>query len=150
VCTLEDIIEDLEFLDEDMERLRYVVDLGKDLTAFPAELHTQEFLVQGCSSQVWLVPRVIEGDPAVLEFVADADAQIVRGLVALLLLAFSGKTAEQIMAVNVDELLERLRFTDQLTPGRQNGLFAMVSRIRDVAEQQLGRQKGLDGEQGAG
>jgi len=139
MCTLEDIIEDLEFLDEDLERLRYVIDLGKDLGDFPDDLRTKEFLVQGCSSQVWLVPRVVEGSPVVLEFSADADAQIVRGLVALLLVAYSGRTAEQILAVDVDRLMERLQFTDHLTPGRQNGLFAMVSRIRDFAEQQLAR-----------
>lgn len=136
-------------MDEDLERLRYVIDLGKDLAEFPEALHTAEFLVQGCSSQVWLVPRVTEGDPAVLEFWADADAQIVRGLVALLLVAYSGKTAEQILAVDAEELLERLKFTDHLTPGRQNGLFAMVSRIRDFAEQQRAHPKGLDDGRGA-
>lgn len=139
MCTLEDIIEDLEFLDEDLERLRYVIDLGKDLGDFPDALRTPEFLVQGCSSQVWLVPRVAENAPEVLEFSADADAQIVRGLVALLLVAYSGQTAEQILAVDVDRLMERLQFTEHLTPGRQNGLFAMVGRIRDFAEQQLAR-----------
>lgn len=137
MSTLQDIIEDLEFLDEDLERLRYVIDLGKALADLPAERHTEEFLVPGCTSQVWLVPRVGRGDPPALEFVADADAQIVRGLVALLLVVYSGKTAEQILAIDVDELMGRLRFTDHLTPGRQNGLFAMVNRIRAFAEQNL-------------
>ncbi len=137
MTTLTDIIDDLEFLDEDLERLRYVIDLGKELADFPAERRTEEFLVQGCTSQVWLVPSVGQGEPPVLEFAADADAQIVRGLVALLLVVYSGQTAEQILAINVDDLMGRLRFTDHLTPGRQNGLFAMVSRIRSFAEHQL-------------
>lgn len=138
MSTLDDIIEDLEFLDDDLERLRYVIDLGAELADFPDEHRLEEFLVQGCTSQVWLVPRVGAGDPPVLEFDADADAQIVRGLVALLLAVYSGRTAAEILAIDVEDLMARLRFTDHLTPGRQNGLHAMVSRIRAFAEQQLG------------
>lgn len=142
MSALDDIIEDLEFLDEDLERLRYVIDLGAELANFPPEHRREEFLVQGCTSQVWLVPRVAApgspGHPPVLEFHADADAQIVRGLVALLLAVYSGHTAAQILAIDVDDLMARLRFTDHLTPGRQNGLHAMVSRIRAFAKQQLG------------
>lgn len=149
MTALDAIIEDLEFLDEDLERLRYIIDLGRSLADLPDERRVPEFLVQGCASQVWLVPRVGQGEPPLLEFEADADALIVRGLVALLLVVYSGKTAEQILAIDVDDLLVRLQFTDHLTPGRQNGLFAMVSRIRDFAEQQLATKK-LDGNPGAG
>ncbi len=137
MSTLEDIIEDLEFLDEDLERLRYVIDLGAELADFPDEHRTSEFLVQGCTSQVWLVPRLQDGDPPRLVFEADADAQIVRGLVALLLVVYSGRTAAEILAIDADDLMARLQFTDQLTPGRQNGLHAMVSRIRAFAEQHV-------------
>lgn len=131
--TLEEIIDDLEFLEDDLERYRYVIDLGRHLAPLPDELRTPETLVRGCTSKVWLMGDS-DGDPPRFSFRADADAQIVRGLVALLLIAYNGKTAEEVLAVDPNALLTRLQFTDQLTPGRQNGLHSMINRIRSLAE----------------
>ena len=131
--TLDEIIDDLTFLDDDLERYRYVIDLGRNLAPLPDEDRTDQTLVRGCTSKVWLVGDA-HGDPPRWSFRADADAQIVRGLVALLLIAFNGKTAPEILATDVEGLLTRLRFTEQLTPGRQNGLHSMVNRIRALAE----------------
>lgn len=133
--TLDDILEDLAFLDDNLERYQYLIDLGKALPVLPDELRDEAFFVRGCTSQVWLVPRASDGDPPRLEFQGDADAQIVRGLIALLLAVYSDKTAEQILAVDVAELMERLQLSQHLTPGRQNGLHAMINRIRAYAEQ---------------
>ena len=132
--SLDEILDDFEYLEEDLERLRYVVDLGKDLPELPEDLRNETTFVRGCTSQVWLVPRVEAGDPPTYHFRADADAQIVRGLVALLLEVYSGKTADQLLSFDIDGLMMRLRLRQQLTPGRQNGLVAMVNRIRSYAE----------------
>lgn len=131
--TLDEILEDLEFLEDDLERYRYVIELGRNLAPLPEEEHTAETLVRGCTSKVWLTGDA-HGSPPRFSFRADADAQIVRGLVALLLIAHNGKTAQEILALDVKDLLTRLRFTEQLTPGRQNGLLAMVEKIRALAK----------------
>jgi cysteine desulfuration protein SufE len=130
--TLDEIIEDLEFLEDDLERYRYVIELGRELPALPPAERTAATLVRGCSSQAWLQAEA-HGTPPRLHFRAEADAQIVRGLVALLLAAYQDRPAAEIIALDVEALLTRLRFTEQLTPGRQNGLFALINRIRALA-----------------
>jgi len=130
--TLEDILEDIEFLEDDLERYRYVIELGRNLAPLAEEERTDATRVAGCTSKVWLTGDA-HGDPPRFSFRADADAQIVRGMAALLLIAFNGKTAHEILTTDVEALLTRLHFTEQLTPGRQNGLHAMIERIRGLA-----------------
>ena len=131
---LADVLDDFEAAPDPRERLRLLVELGADLPPFPAEARTAEHLVRGCQSQVWLVGRPV-GQPARLELQADADAQIVRGLVALLLMLFSGRTAAEVRDVDAEGVFARLDLARQLTPGRQNGLHAMVARIRALADE---------------
>lgn len=130
---LDEALEDLELLDDDLERYEYVMELGRQLPPFPEQARTEANRVRGCTSQVWMRGRFTGGPPARLSLEADADARIVRGLVALLWLAYEGRTAEEILATDADTLLGRLRFADQLTPGRQNGLHAMLERVRALA-----------------
>ena len=131
--TLSEALEDIAALDDDLDRYAYVMDLARLLPPFPEEARNETHRVRGCLSQVWMAGSFESGDPPRLSLAADADAQIVRGLVALLWLAFNDHTAEEILATDLADLFGRLRFADQLTPGRQNGLHAMFERVRALA-----------------
>ena len=130
---IEQIIDDFEFLDDWEERYRYVIDLGRKLEALDAADKTEQNRVQGCVSNVWMTWSVADTEPLTLQFSADSDAHIVRGLVSILLAAYSGKTPEAIMAIDIREIFERLDLQSHLSPSRSNGFFAMVERIRAVA-----------------
>ena len=132
----EELIEDFAFLDDWEERYRYVIELGKDLEPLTDEEHSPENKVQGCVSQVWLVRELKQGEDGKprLVFRGDSDAHIVRGLVAILLRIFSGKTPEEIAAIDAREIFEKLGLNEHLTPQRSNGLFSMVARIQADAK----------------
>ncbi|ADZ71373.1 SufE family protein [Polymorphum gilvum] len=132
---LDDILENFEFLDDWEDRYKYVIDLGKELPPFPEAERSEENRVRGCVSQVWLVKDVGRNDAGepVIRYRGDSDALIVQGLVAIVLALFSGKTAREILATDVDAVFERIGLKDHLTPQRSNGLKSMVNRIRDDA-----------------
>lgn len=131
--TVEDILESFEFLDDWEDRYRYIIDLGKRLPDMAEDEKTRDSKVEGCVSQVWLVAHRDPQQPDRLIFVADSDAHIVRGLVAILLIIYSGKTAEEILEIDARDLLRRLDLEGHLSPSRSNGLFSMVRRIRELA-----------------
>jgi len=132
------IVEAFELIDDWEERYRYVIELGKDLPPFPEDARTEENKVRGCVSQVWLETTVSnEADGPHLSFQGDSDAHIVRGLVAILLSLYSGRTATQILATDAEASLGELGLREHLTPQRSNGLSAMVGRIRRDAEAAL-------------
>ncbi|WP_018698556.1 SufE family protein [Amorphus coralli] len=132
------IVEAFELIDDWEERYRYVIELGKDLPPFPEDARTEENKVRGCVSQVWLETAVSnEADGPHLSFQGDSDAHIVRGLVAILLSLYSGRTATQILATDAEATLGELGLREHLTPQRSNGLSAMVGRIRRDAEAAL-------------
>lgn len=130
---IEEIIENFEFLDDWEERYRYVIDLGRSLQGLDDQDKTEENRVQGCVSNVWMVWELESQTPPVLSFRADSDAHIVRGLVSILLAAFSHKTPDQILAVDIRAIFEELDLQSHLSPSRSNGFFAMVERIKSVA-----------------
>lgn len=136
---LAQIKDDFEFLDDWEDRYRYVIELGRQLPDLPDEEKNDQTKVQGCVSQVWLV---MERDPKggtdpILTFRGDSDAHIVRGLVAIVLAAYSGKTASQIADLDATELFSSLGLIEHLTPQRANGLRSMVGRIRSEAQAAL-------------
>ncbi len=132
--SIEDLIDSFEFLDDWEERYRYIIEMGRKLPSMDDALKTEASRVQGCTSQVWLVCNVDENTPPRLSFIADSDAHIVRGLVAVLLMIFSNKTAQEIKSIDIDDILARLEFSQHLSPNRANGLHAMVKRIQATAE----------------
>ena len=135
----EDIAADFEFLDDWEDRYRYIIELGKELGPFPEEARTEENKVHGCVSQVWLLPegeRNEAGEP-VLRLMADSDALIVRGLVAILLSMVSGRPAREIVDMDIRNKLESLGLQEHLTPQRANGLMAMIERIKSEARKLL-------------
>ena len=130
----EEIAENFEFLDDWEDRYGYVIELGKAMPPLPDSLKGPETKVDGCASQVWIVPRVEDGPPRRLHFDGDSDAMIVRGLIAILRALYSGRTVEDIRAIDPDRELGRLGLADALSAQRSNGLKAMVGRLQALAE----------------
>lgn len=129
---LHEIRAEFQELDDPADRLAYLIEIGKTLPPLPDYLRTEEHRVLGCQARVWLVAQEHPGPPRTLEFAADSDAQIVRGLIAVLLAAFSGRTPEEILAFPVEALFAELKLP-ALVPMRSNGLYAMVQRIQALA-----------------
>ncbi|HRK25505.1 MAG TPA: SufE family protein [Beijerinckiaceae bacterium] len=139
---LDSIIDDLAFLDDWEERYRYIIDLGRTLAALNADERSEQNKVRGCASQVWLVSEVQPSPEGPrLRFRGDSDAHIVKGLVALTLALFSGRTAQDILATDAQALFARIGLKEHLTPQRSNGLAAMVERIRADARHTIGHEK---------
>ncbi|MEX3008072.1 SufE family protein [Hoeflea sp. TYP-13] len=136
MASLEQIVDDFEFLDDWEDRYRYVIELGRTLDEMPDSDKTDANKVQGCVSQVWLTYKIDATDPAdpVLYFTGDSDAHIVRGLVAIMLAACSGHKASDIVAFDEGALFARLGLIEHLTPQRANGLRSMVARIKSEAK----------------
>ena len=133
--TFEEIADTFEFLDDWEDRYRHVIDMGKAMDPLEESLRAPATKVEGCASQVWLVPEIDgTGRDAVLRFRGDSDAMIVRGLIAILIALYSGLTVRQVLEVDASGELERLGLHDHLSSQRSNGLRAMVRRVRDLAE----------------
>lgn len=128
--SVEDIIDTLSFFDSWEDRYKYIIDLGKELEPMDEALCTEESLVRGCQSQVWLVHELRE---AKLYFTASSDAFIVRGLLGVVLAAYNGKTPEDILSFDIDAYFAELNLVQHLSATRGNGLRAMVKRIQDTA-----------------
>ena len=130
----EEIAETFEFLDDWEDRYRHVIDLGKAMAPLEDALRVPATKVEGCASQVWLVPEIEgEGAGAVIHFRGDSDAMIVRGLIAILISLYDGLTAREALDVDASAELARLGLNDHLSSQRSNGLGAMVQRVRDLA-----------------
>lgn len=129
----DDIIDTLGFFDSWEERYKYIIDLGKELPPMDASKKDEAHLVRGCQSQVWIDFCVSEGR---LFFEVDSDAFIVKGLLGVVLAAFNGKSAQDILAYDIDGYFETLGLLKHLSPTRGNGLRAMVGRIQDIARLQ--------------
>ncbi|MFM7121688.1 MAG: SufE family protein [Gammaproteobacteria bacterium] len=130
--TLDDIRDAFRFFDSWEDKYRFVIDLGKSLPALPDDQRIDAHLVRGCLSQVWLVTRhdAVSGR---LEIALDSDTHIVRGLIAIVLAAYAGRTPRAILDFDIDGLFAELDLLSHLSPTRGNGLRAMVARIQDAA-----------------
>jgi len=128
--TIDEIRDSFAFFDDWEDRYKFIIDLGRELPPMPDVLKVDANIVRGCQSQVWIDHRV---DAGRLYFTIDSDALIVRGLIAIVLAAFDGKTASQILAYDIDGLFRDLDLLRHLSPTRGNGLAALVKRIRDIA-----------------
>jgi len=134
VQTIDDIVADFDFLDDWEDRYRYVIDLARDLKPYPESARDAAHKVRGCVSQVWLKSTLSGGADPIIEFVGDSDAHIVRGLVAIMMVLYSGKKASEILAINPEAILKKLGLDEHLTSQRSNGLRAMIGRIRNEAQ----------------
>ena len=130
----EEIAETFEFLDDWEDRYRHVIDMGKAMDPLEDALRIPATKVEGCASQVWLVPELEgEGASAKMHFRGDSDAMIVRGLFAILIALYDVLTVGEVLAVDAPAELARLGLNDHLSSQRSNGLRAMVQRVRDIA-----------------
>lgn len=128
--TSDDIIDALAFFDDWEDRYKYIIDLGRELPAMPAALHTDERKIRGCQSQVWIDTALDNGR---LQLAVDSDAFIVKGLLGVVLAAYNAKTPAEVLAFDIDAYFEQLDLLSHLSPSRGNGLRAMVARIRGIA-----------------
>ena len=128
----DDIVETLSFFDSWEDRYKYIIDLGKELPPMDDDLHTEDRLVRGCQSQVWIDTAVDNGR---LQIAVDSDAFIVKGLLGVVLAAYNNKTPDDVLAFDIDSYFDELELLNHLSPTRGNGLRAMVTRIRDIASQ---------------
>lgn len=131
--TLDELRENFAFLDDWMDKYRMIIELGQALEPLPEEAKVRENKVLGCQSQVWLVAEPSETREGALHFVADSDAHIVRGLVAIVLMLFDEKTPEEIRGTDAESFFRELELDKHLSQGRSNGLLAMVKRIQSLA-----------------
>jgi len=130
--TTEVILESLEFLDDWESRYAYIIELGRKITPMPDALKTDARIVRGCQSQVWLESRY-DPDAKRLWLGIDSDAVIVKGLAAIVLAAYNGKSPADILAFDIEGFFARLDLARNLSQTRGNGLRAMVKRIQDTA-----------------
>jgi cysteine desulfuration protein SufE len=130
-ANLQYAIESFSLFDDWEERYRYLIDIGRTLPIMDESLKNDQTLVRGCTSRVWLYPT-ISGE-GVLTFVADSDAHIVRGLIALLHTAYNGVNVNEIAAVDVNSAFDEIGLSQNLSPNRRSGFFSMVERIRGLA-----------------
>lgn len=128
--TLAELVESFDLLGDWEGRIGYVIDLGKDLEPLPEVDRIEASKVPGCAAQVWLSQRSEGGR---LVFYADSDSALSKGNIALLLMLYSGRTPEQILAFDARAALDRLGLPQALTRQRANGLNNMVGRIREAA-----------------
>ena len=126
----EELVETFEFLDDWEDRYRHVIDMGKAMPPLEEALRVPATKVDGCASQVWLVPQITDG---VFSFRGDSDAMIVRGLIAVLLTLYDKQPVDKVLATDAAAELGRLGLNDHLSAQRSNGLRSMVERIREQA-----------------
>jgi cysteine desulfuration protein SufE len=132
---LADILEEYEFLDAD-ERYRLLIELGRELDEMPPALKTDATLVRGCSANVWVYPTEHDGR---LHFLADSNAAITKGIVALVLSAVQDKPAAEVAAMDVATALEPFDLRNQLSSNRTQGVPNMIALVKQHAARLAGR-----------
>ncbi len=127
----QDIIEEFSFFDNWQDKYEHIIDMGKKLDMLPDKYHTKEFKVEGCVSEVFLVPKKNNN---LLNFQADSNSVITRGLITMLLRIYSDRIPEDIIN-NPPEFIDKVGLGIHLTPNRTNGLHSMVKKIMEYAKQ---------------
>lgn len=126
----EDIVEDFDFLEDWEDRYAHVIDMGKAMAPLEDAFKVPATKVEGCASQVWLLPEIEGG---VFRFRGDSDALIVRGIIAVLGALYNGVPVAEVTKIDAQAELGRLGLNEHLSAQRSNGLRAMVERIRKLA-----------------
>ena len=133
-AAIDDLVESFDLFDDWEEKYRYIIELGDELDSMPVDLKTETTRVQGCQSQVWMTAELLAGDTPRIQFTADSDSQIVRGLIAILMSVYSDRTPQEVLAFDIEETFDRLELRQHLSRSRSNGLYSMVQRIKDLAQ----------------
>lgn len=124
-----EVVDTFSMYDEWLDKYEYLIDLGKNLEAYPEECKTEDKLIKGCQSRVWLDYKVQDGR---IYFNADSDAIITKGIISLLISVYSGRTPEEIASSDFG-FIEKIGLKENLSPTRANGLASMIATIKAVA-----------------
>lgn len=124
-----EVVDTFSMYDEWLDKYEYLIDLGKNLEAYPEECKTEDKLIKGCQSRVWLDYKVQDGR---IYFKADSDAIITKGIISLLISVYSGRTPEEIASSDFG-FIEKIGLKENLSPTRANGLASMIVTIKAVA-----------------
>lgn len=130
MTSLQDLSEEYEFLEAD-DRYRLLIDLGRELDDMPDALKTDATLVRGCSAKVWVYPTA--NDDGTLHFMADSNAAITKGIIALVLKTVQDKPSAEILETDIDEALAPFDLKNQLSSNRTQGIPNMIALIKDTA-----------------
>lgn len=129
-----EVVDEFSMFDEWLDRYEYLIELGKALNEYPESLKTDDRLIKGCQSRVWLDYKIADGR---IWFNADSDAIITKGIISLLIRIYSGRTPEEIMSSDFS-IVDRIGLKENLSPTRANGLVSMIARIREIAAENNG------------
>ena len=124
-----EVIDEFSMIDEWLDKYEYLIELGKSLNNYPDSEKTDDKLIKGCQSRVWLDSKVEDGK---IFFNADSDAIITKGIISLLIKIYSGRTPEEILSSDFS-VVDKIGLKENLSPTRANGLVSMISRIRETA-----------------
>lgn len=131
--TPQDLIDDFALFDDWEERYRYLIDLGRGLPVMDDALKTDSTLVQGCTSRVWIHADATAMEEGRLHMLADSDAHIVRGLIALLMRVYQDKALSEIAQIDIEAAFKEIGLDQHLSPNRRNGFFSMLERVNQLA-----------------
>ncbi|HAF34427.1 MAG TPA: Fe-S metabolism protein SufE [Sphingobacterium sp.] len=122
----DELIEDFAFFTDWMEKYEYIIQLGKEVPLIDEQYKTDEYIIKGCQSKVWLFPEIKDGK---VYFTADSDAIITKGLVSLMVKVLSGHTAKEIVDADL-YFVDKIWLKEHLSPTRANGLLSMIKQMK--------------------
>ena len=128
-----EVIDEFSLFDDWLDKYEYIIEMGKSLEAYPEDKKTDERLVKGCQSRVWVDFEVKDGK---IFFSADSDAIITKGIISLLVRIYSGRTPEEILSSDFS-VVEKIGLRENLSPTRANGLVSMIGMIREIAAKNI-------------
>ena len=135
---LETIVEDFEFIEDWEDRYKYIIDLGKSLDPLSENDYNKQNKVDGCASQVWLVIKEEQiKEKTILEFKADSDSFLVKGLLTIIISIFSRKAPSDILKINYDNELKKLNLKENISQQRSNGLTAVINKVISEAQKRV-------------
>ena len=135
---LETIVEYFEFIEDWEDRYKYIIDLGKSLDPLSENDYNKQNKVDGCASQVWLVIKEEQiKEKTILEFKADSDSFLVKGLLTIIISIFSGKAPSDILKINYDNELKKLNLKENISQQRSNGLTSVINKVISEAQKRV-------------
>ena len=135
---IERVIQAFEMMPSWQDRYQLIIDMGRKLPTMPEADKTDDNLLDGCLSKVWMTAELDTAEqPPVLNLTADSDSQIVRGLIAIVFEVFNNRPPAEILSTDIDEVFRQLDLEQHISPGRRNGLSSMVRRVRELAHMEM-------------
>ena len=131
---IDELVENFSFFDSWEDKYKYLIDLGNELPHFSPEKQIDTWKIDGCQSQVWIIPH-FNGNK--LNFEGDSDAIIVRGIIAVVLMIFKDKSAQDILDIDVEKIFANMGLEENITPNRRSGMLSMVEKIKYYAAQAI-------------